>query len=92
MDSRPQGVHQAEDYLQATCSHLLETSMIDTDSELEVPAEPEGLLGSGPEEDVQAAEAEQAAALRRCKSLKRRAFFVRTVALLCACSLSIGSH
>ncbi|KAF9481407.1 MFS general substrate transporter [Pholiota conissans] len=84
-----------DDYLRAECDHLLQTSGRDSDSEHEQPAESGGLLGeeSGEEdEDELLLHSRQTLSEAALKSRMRRAFFVRTLALLCACSLSVGSH
>ncbi|KAJ3508937.1 hypothetical protein NLJ89_g5485 [Agrocybe chaxingu] len=80
-----------EDYRRSTCDHLLETVTSDSESEIEQPAVPDGLLGKGQDEADEEEYAYQAA-MQRDKQMRRRAFFVRTVALLCACCLSVGGH
>ncbi|TFK41133.1 major facilitator superfamily domain-containing protein [Crucibulum laeve] len=67
--------------------------MSDSDSDHE-PAEPEGILG---QEDCDEVDLEHFPTVSipqppPSPTLRRRAFFIRTLALLCACSLSIGSH
>ncbi|KAF9526438.1 major facilitator superfamily domain-containing protein [Crepidotus variabilis] len=88
-----ENLEETGDHLRDTCTHLLQTSRDDADSEQDVvpPAEAEGLLGSlGPED--RGREDAEAEWLRKHKRQTRKAFLVRSVALLCACSLSVGSH
>ncbi|CAA7266460.1 unnamed protein product [Cyclocybe aegerita] len=80
-----------EDYRRSTCDHLLETATSDAESEIDQPAVSDGLLGKGQDEADEEEDVYQAA-LQRDKQMRRRAFFVRTVALLCACCLSVGGH
>lgn len=94
--SNAQAVSEDEDdYLRAECDHLLQTSGHDSDSEHDRPADSAGLLGgeeSGGEEDELLQHIRLTLSDVALKSRRRKAFFVRTLALLCACSLSVGSH
>ncbi|KAL0569028.1 hypothetical protein V5O48_012936 [Marasmius crinis-equi] len=82
------------DHRRASCDELLASPPVDSENEDE-PVDTQNLLGrstsrisvtdQGELEDRRKRAAEDA-------SLKRRAFFIRTLALICACSLSVGSH
>jgi hypothetical protein len=80
------------DYLRSTCDHLLQDTASEADSDQ--PTDLDGLLGR--EEDLAVLDEEPEPLLLSSdptlKMQRRRAFFIRTLALLCACSLSIGSH
>lgn len=79
-----------EDYLRAECDHLLEAEATDAASQDGQPTDPDGLLGQGPDAVLaSAAPADPAGSLA---ARRRKAFLIRTLALLCACSLSVGSH
>lgn len=94
MTSLDQGADTGPDeYLRAECDNLLHST--EADSQEETPTDPDGLLGqrfhgegSGDALDSSALSLSAA----NLKSRQRKAFFVRILALLCACSLSIGSH
>lgn len=76
--------HQRE-YRRSTCDELLAASAAnDLNSEYHGSEETGGLLGR----DI-GDEPEQAAPQR---PTHHNPFFVRALALLCACSLSVGSH
>jgi hypothetical protein len=78
------------DYLREECDHLLITAE-NADSEEHLPLDAEGLLGSASTgEDIPAHIPQSSDAALR--SQRRKASFIRVLALLCACSLSIGSH
>ncbi|KAF9015224.1 major facilitator superfamily domain-containing protein [Cyathus striatus] len=78
---------------------LLASQPTDSDSENE-PADPEGLLGDTyhpcdqdlPHHPLLSPPPSDSLAQLSPKAIQRRAFFVRSIALLCACSLSVGSH
>ncbi|KAK0233214.1 major facilitator superfamily domain-containing protein [Armillaria fumosa] len=79
-------------YRRTSCDDLLAASRNeDSESDHEV----EGILGRSVGE-LRDDELAPAAPVTQRKSstaaLKRRAFFIRTIALLCACCLSVGSH
>ena len=79
------------DYLRSTCDHLLQDTASEADSDQ--PTDPDGFLGQ--EEDSAVLNEEPELSVSSNPALKlqrRRAFFIRTLALLCACSLSVGSH
>ncbi|KAG6813270.1 hypothetical protein H0H92_012684 [Tricholoma furcatifolium] len=70
----------------SSCNELLATERPNSDSEFDsAPADPDGLLGQ---------EISTPAVVHGTpsSSFERRAFFIRTLALLCTCSLSVGSH
>jgi hypothetical protein len=83
--SRSESQH---DHRRLSCDDLLVTTE-GGDTDTEEPVDCSGILGrrSGFRSEV-------ASNIRRrqMESVKRRAFLVRSLALLCACSLSIGSH
>lgn len=85
-----------DDYLRAECDHLLQQTSHDSDSEHDHPADSTGLLGeeepAEEEDEILQRSSRLALSGATLESRKRRAFFVRTLALLCACSLSVGSH
>lgn len=66
-----------------SCNELLAGGSEGSDTE---PADPEGILG----QDSPALDGTRLNT--PTSSSARRAFFIRTLALLCACSLSVGSH
>ena len=81
------------DHRRHSCDDLL-AEPYDSERD-ERPLDEQGLLGRRSEEDH--AEELEAEIVRRrqqdrCETLRRRAAFIRTLALLCACCLSIGSH
>ena len=80
----------SEDYLRAECDHLLEAEATDAGSQDGVPTDPDGLLGQGP--SAVFAPATPVDPADSLAARRRKAFFIRTLALLCACSLSVGSH
>jgi hypothetical protein len=96
MPSNPPPVSGDEDdYLRAECDHLLQTSGHDSDSEHDQPADSAGFLGgeeSGEADDELLQPSRLTLSDAALESRRRKAFFVRTLALLCACSLSVGSH
>ncbi|KAF9569592.1 MFS general substrate transporter [Agrocybe pediades] len=86
-----------DDYLRSTCDHLLENTSItsgsNADSDGFEPAlDPDGLLGRVEDYDDEDYSLPLPVDASISKQRQRRAFLIRTVALLCACSLSIGSH
>ncbi|PPR06886.1 hypothetical protein CVT24_011576 [Panaeolus cyanescens] len=95
----PQQSDRSANYRQVVCDQLLQESNQhdDSDSERYIPAESEGLLGSLSDTDhnfndsdsIQSSFTTESATSRK---RRRRTFLVRAVALMCACSLSIGSH
>lgn len=66
----------ASTYRRSVCDHLLEVAATETDVENDDLVEP----------------AEEPPQTLLPPLSKRRAFLIRTLALLCACSLSVGSH
>ncbi|KAH9486909.1 Major facilitator superfamily domain-containing protein 1 [Psilocybe cubensis] len=78
-----------EDYRRSTCDHLLEVAREadNDDADPGSPTDPDGILGH-----IEDHEEQDVIAVSSLRSQQRRAFFIRTVALLCACSLSVGSH
>lgn len=78
-------------HLRSSCNELLAKADSDSDSEhYSEPAEPDGLLGLIElDETLQPALAQS---ISTRKPYSRRASFIRGLALLCACSLSVGSH
>ncbi|ESK88905.1 oxalate:formate antiporter [Moniliophthora roreri MCA 2997] len=81
------------DHRRESCDNLL-AEPYDSEHD-EEPLDRQGLLGRRSSED-HAEELEAEVVLRRRRSLgtspRSRAVFIRTLALLCACCLSIGSH
>ncbi|KAF8807430.1 MFS general substrate transporter [Phlegmacium glaucopus] len=69
-----------EDYLRLSCNHILQAATSDSDSERFEPATSEG-------DQLTVVLDEQESSQHR-----RRAASIRVLALLCACSLSVGSH
>lgn len=86
MDSEPRQDHRASFY----DNLLARPIMTDSDSEHEL-TETEGLLGR---EDVpdEVGDTTTLPPIPLSSSEQRKAFFIRSLALLCACCLSIGSH
>ncbi|KAF9270252.1 MFS general substrate transporter [Marasmius fiardii PR-910] len=79
------------DHRRASYDDLLASGPYDSDHDDE-PADSQNLLGhstSNVEEDT---ENERRRQLDHDASTRRRASFIRALALLCACSLSVGSH
>lgn len=87
-DSQPLLPHDNGDYLRQECDHLLMTAHR-SDSQENLPLDVEGLLGnsSAAGNDIPTTPSESA-----LRSQQRKASLVRILALLCACSLSVGSH
>ncbi|RDB29567.1 60S ribosomal protein L15 [Hypsizygus marmoreus] len=79
-----------------SCDELLATAaargISDSDESDTEPADPEGLLGQESPFLPEEIEIVSRTPRRQLLSLERRAFFIRTLALLCVCSLSVGSH
>ena len=75
-----------DDYVRLSCNHILQATTIDSDSEHFEPAASEDdqhlmvLSDETPQESSQH------------KIQRQRAAYIRVLALLCACSLSVGSH
>ena len=82
LNNQPKG----EDYVRLSCNHILQATTIDSDSEHFEPPASEGdpslivLTDETPPESSQQ------------KIQRQRAAYIRVLALLCACSLSVGSH
>ncbi|KAF8898714.1 major facilitator superfamily domain-containing protein [Infundibulicybe gibba] len=72
------------DHRRSLCDSFLMDAPSDSESDHE-PADTSGLLGVPHEEP-------EPSIPRSYNGAQRRAFFVRSLALLCACSLSVGSH
>ena len=83
----------SHDHRRASCDELLASPPYDSDHE-EEPVDSQNLLGRRSSYSSGMNQEEQPSYRERTdtRSLERRAFFIRTIALLCACSLSIGSH
>ena len=73
---------EQEDYVHLSCNHILQSTGIDSDSE---PA------ASNSEVD-QRLIVETPPKSSQHKIQRQRAAYIRILALLCACSLSVGSH
>ncbi|KIK71020.1 hypothetical protein GYMLUDRAFT_33127 [Collybiopsis luxurians FD-317 M1] len=81
--------NHSHDHRRASCDELITQSFEDSDDQ---PLDEQNILGR---RSVLLANADSISGARHRHSeaaLKRRAFFVRIVALLCACFLSVGSH
>lgn len=78
-------------YLREECDHLLLTAT-HTDEEENVPLDADGLLGNTPAASAGVPAPPPQLSEAALRSQRRTASFVRILALLCACSLSIGSH
>ncbi|KDR85015.1 hypothetical protein GALMADRAFT_53593 [Galerina marginata CBS 339.88] len=80
-----------EDYRRSTCDHLLQASTAESASDNDELIDSDGLLGNVEEytEDPQSIPVSSSLSI---KKRQHRAFFIRSLALLCACSLSVGSH
>ncbi|KAF8168076.1 major facilitator superfamily domain-containing protein [Crassisporium funariophilum] len=83
---------QDSDYLQSTCDRLLEDNADDSGYDRFEPAEDVDLLGQSLDVPEGLETIRVSSDLRTRQSRQRRAFFIRSSALICACSLSIGSH
>ena len=80
-----QPVGEQQDYVRLSCNHILQATKIDSESEHSEPAASDaevdpGLMVETPPKSSQ------------LKIQRQRADYVRVLALLCACSLSVGSH
>lgn len=92
-NDEPQDHH---DHRRFSYDELLETAStsetLDSDSEL---TDPDGLLGNL-DANITTRDLSEGPSLPSQTAIprrqQRRAFFIRTLALLCVCSLSIGSH
>ena len=78
--------NEEQDYVRLSCNHILEVTRTDSDSEHFEPAASEGVHPSMGFGDEAPAESSQQ------KIQRQRAAYIRVLALLCACSLSVGSH
>ncbi|KAL0072007.1 hypothetical protein AAF712_000930 [Marasmius tenuissimus] len=79
------------DHRRASCDEILASPMYDSDSD-EEPVDSQNLLGRRNSYSSETDREERLSNQRRAdSSLRRRAFFIRTLALLCACSLSLPS-
>lgn len=74
-----------QEYLRRSCDHILQVTTTDPESERfeAAVAENDQLLLLPDQTPLESSQQ---------KIQRRRAIFVRTLALLCACSLSVGSH
>lgn len=76
---------EQQDYVRLSCNHILQATTIDSDSEpaasdSEVDQRLMVLIDETPPKSSQH------------KIQRQRAAYIRVLALLCACSLSVGSH
>lgn len=91
-ESQPLLTHDDGAYLREECDHLLLAAARNRGSEENLPLEAEGLLGNPTaaiDEEPPFIPQLSESSLR---SQRRKASFIRVLALLCTCSLSIGSH
>ncbi|KAG7099250.1 hypothetical protein E1B28_001113 [Marasmius oreades] len=79
------------DHRRASCDELLASSPYDGDHHDE-PVDSQNLLGHSTSNVEEEMEIERHREIEHDASLKRRALLIRTLALLCACSLGVGSH
>jgi hypothetical protein len=78
---------EQQDYVRLSCNHILQVTEIDSDSEHSEPA------ASDSEVDQQLiVETPPKSSQRKIHWQRQRAAYIRVLALLCACSLSVGSH
>lgn len=82
LNNQPNGEQQ--NYVRLSCNHILQATEIDSDSHSEPAA-------SDSEVD-QRLMVERPSESSQHKITRQRAAYIRVLALLCACSLSIGSH
>lgn len=86
----PDSADAGLNHLRSSCDELLAKATSDSDSEHYNEAEPEESLGLIElDETLQPGLAQS---ISTPKPYSRRASFIRVLALLCACSLSVGSH
>ena len=76
---------EQQDYVRLSCNHILQATEIDSDSEHSE------LVASNSEVD-QRLMVETPPKSSQPKIQSQRAAYIRVLALLCACSLSVGSH
>ena len=83
MSDQPDG---EQDYLRLSCNRILQVAGTDSDSEHFEPTTSEG--------DQLLSQSDQTSPLQssHLKTQRQRAALIRVLALLCACSLSVGSH
>ena len=75
-----------EDYVRLSCNHILQATEIDSVSEHSEPPAIASDVGQRLMVD------ETPRKFSQHKIQKHRAAYIRVLALLCACSLSVGSH
>ncbi|KAF9044710.1 MFS general substrate transporter [Hymenopellis radicata] len=96
MTSSSPSLHTArDDYRRRSCNDLLAGDAPDEYESDSGPVEAGGILGRSATEfqdEEISLPVPQPRRRRERSSLKRRAFFIRMIALLCACCLSVGSH
>ena len=84
LNNQPPNEEQ-QDYVRLSCNHILQATEIDSDSEHSEPA-------ASDSEVVQRLMVETPPKSSQRKIQRQRAAYIRVLALLCACSLSVGSH
>jgi hypothetical protein len=87
LNNQPNEEQLEQDYVRLSCNHILQATAIDSDSEpaasdSEVDQRLMVLSGETPPKSSQ----------HNLKIQRQRAGYIRVLALLCACSLSVGSH
>lgn len=76
--------NEEQDYLRLSCNHILQVTTTDSYSGRFEPATFEG--------DQLVVDDQTHHESSQQKAHRRKAAFIRVLALLCACSLSVGSH
>ena len=76
---------EQQDYVRLSCNHILQATAIDSDSE---PATSDSEV----DQRLMVLSDETPPKSSQHKIQRRRAAYIRVLALLCACSLSVGSH
>ena len=89
-DNQPNEVQQ--DYVRLSCNHILQATAIDSDSEHFEPAASDSELDSEGDQRLMALSDETPPKSSQHRIQRQRAGYIRVLALLCACSLSVGSH
>lgn len=85
LNNQPNGEQQ--DYVRLSCNHILQATEVDSDSEHSEPA------ASDSEVDQRLMiETPPKSSSSQHKITRQRSAYIRVLALLCACSLSVGSH
>lgn len=78
--------NEEQDYVRLSCDHILQVTRADSDTEHFDPVASEGLGAPMTLSNETPHESSQ------LKKHRQRAAYIRVLALLCACSLSVGSH